>query len=113
MKRLFLALGGTTLAILANARLGAAAQLAEPSDQGAVPAHRFYDSRVRVLGGVAIAPDEVVRRDAVAILGSLSVDGRVAHDAVAIGGNLTVDGFVGHNAVVVLGDAAIDGTVRG
>jgi cytoskeletal protein CcmA (bactofilin family) len=59
-------------------------------------------SRVRILGGITIAKDEVVEQ-AVAVLGSVRVEGQVAQDAVAVGGSAVIDGKVGGSVVAVGG----------
>lgn len=75
------------------------------------------DDRVSVLGSVFIAPDEKVNGSAVAVMGSVTVDGTVSEDAVAIMGSNTINGTVHGNVVAVLGNlrlgpkARVDGDV--
>lgn len=59
-------------------------------------------SRVKVLGGITVDKDEVAEQ-AVAVLGSVRVEGQVAQDAVAVGGSVVVNGKVGGNVVAVGG----------
>jgi cytoskeletal protein CcmA (bactofilin family) len=59
-------------------------------------------SRVKLFGGITVAKDEVTEQ-AVAVLGSVRVEGQVAQDAVAVGGSVVVDGKVGGNVVAVGG----------
>ena len=58
--------------------------------------------RVRFGGGITIDKDEMAQ-EAVAILGSVRVEGEVAEDAVAVGGSVVVNGRVGGNVVAVGG----------
>jgi hypothetical protein len=58
--------------------------------------------RVRFGGGITIDKDEIAQ-EAVAILGSVRVDGEVAEDAVAVGGSVVVNGRVGGSVVAVGG----------
>jgi hypothetical protein len=65
------------------------------------------DDRVQVGDDIEILEGEVVRGDAVAIGGSVTIAGTVRGDAVAVGGNLVLD-----SAAVVGGDAVcIGGTL--
>jgi len=52
------------------------------------------NDRVQIQGDVTVMADEVLLRDAVAILGSVTVDGKVMGDVVAVMGNVTVNGEV-------------------
>jgi hypothetical protein len=59
-------------------------------------------SRVKFGGLTKIDKDEVAE-EAVAILGSIRVDGEVAQDTVAVGGSVVINGKVGGNVVAVGG----------
>jgi hypothetical protein len=71
-----------------------------PVDPPRRPADRTIQSKVRIIGDVRVAEDEIVRRDVVAIFGSVHVEGRVRGDAVAVGGSVylspeaVVDGVI-------------------
>ena len=59
-------------------------------------------SRVRLFGGITVAKSESAE-EAVAILGSVRVEGEVAQNAVAVGGSVEIDGKVGGDVVAVGG----------
>lgn len=58
-------------------------------------------------------PAEATWHEAVSIMGSTIVDGRVSSDAVAVMGSTTVNGSVGGSAIAVLGEVVVNGTVEG
>jgi hypothetical protein len=58
--------------------------------------------RVRLFGGITIHKDESAEQ-AVAVLGSVRVEGEVAQNAVAVGGSVEIDGKVGGDVVAVGG----------
>jgi cytoskeletal protein CcmA (bactofilin family) len=70
------------------------------------PSSGSSGSQVHILGGTTIAKDEVVEQ-AVAVLGSVRVEGQVAQDAVAVLGSVVVNGKVGGNVVAVGGSVHI------
>jgi hypothetical protein len=57
---------------------------------------------VKIGGGITVDKDEMVE-EAVAVLGSVRVDGEVAQDVVAVGGSVVVNGKVNGNVVSVGG----------
>jgi hypothetical protein len=59
-------------------------------------------SRVKIAGGITIDKDEMAE-EAVAVLGSVRVDGQVAQNVVAVGGSVIVNGKVGGDVVSVGG----------
>jgi cytoskeletal protein CcmA (bactofilin family) len=63
-------------------------------------------SRVKVIGGITVDRDELAE-EAVAILGTVRVDGEVAEDAVAVGGSVVINGKVGGNVVAVGGGVSL------
>ena len=65
-------------------------------------------------GNQTVAADRAVR-DAVAIFGSIDVDGTVQGDAVSVWGSMRVNGAVGNDAVAVRGDMTVGpgGTIGG
>jgi hypothetical protein len=65
---------------------------------------RRVGSRVRIGGDVVIAEDELARDEVVAVLGSVTVDGRVDGDVVAVGGSV----FLGPRSEV-RGDVTVVG----
>jgi uncharacterized RDD family membrane protein YckC len=67
--------------------------------------------RVAVGSDNHIAAGEKASHDAVAVMGSLTVDGEVAHDSVAVFGSNILNGSTGHDDVAVLGDVAVNGHV--
>jgi hypothetical protein len=75
---------------------------------------RNGQDRVRFGGDVTVREGEEVRGDAVAIGGSLDVDGRVSGDAVSIGGSLTLGPHadVDGDAVVIAGSLKRDPGAR-
>jgi uncharacterized RDD family membrane protein YckC len=89
------------------------------SGDGTHPHHHHSkgDDRVAVLGSVEVHSDEEVNGSAVAVLGSLAVNGVVDEDAVSVLGSNTINGTVHGNAVSVLGNlhlgpnARVDGDV--
>jgi uncharacterized RDD family membrane protein YckC len=74
--------------------------------------HGNGDDRVAVMGSVRVNADEDVRGAAVAVLGSVRVDGSVSEDAVAVLGSTTVNGTVHGNAVAVLGNLTLGPNAR-
>jgi uncharacterized RDD family membrane protein YckC len=58
-----------------------------------------------------IAAFEKAPHDAVAVMGSLTVDGEVGHDSVAVFGSNILNGSTGHDDVAVMGDVAVNGKV--
>jgi hypothetical protein len=89
--------GSSTAAETTEAESG---ETAEPPT--APPSGSSSGSRVKLLGGITVARDEVTEQ-AVAVLGSVRVDGQVAQDAVAVGGSVVVNGKVGGNVIAVGG----------
>jgi len=75
------------------------------------------DDRVAVMGSVSVGPGEEVDGSAVAVCGSVTVNGTVDEDAVSVMGSNYIDGTVHGNAVAVLGNlrlgpnARVDGDV--
>lgn len=73
-------------------------------------------SRVNFGGSITVEKDELAE-EAVAILGSVRVDGEVAREVTAVGGSVTVNGLVGGNVTAVGGhvrlgpNAVVDGDV--
>jgi len=57
-------------------------------------------SRVKIIGKIVVDKDEMVE-EAVAVLGSVRVDGEVAEDVVAVGGSVVINGKVGGSVVSV------------
>jgi cytoskeletal protein CcmA (bactofilin family) len=74
-------------------------------------------SRLNFGGGITVQKDELAE-EAVAILGSVRVDGEVSRDVNAVGGSVTVNGRVGGNVTAVGGNvrlgphAVVDGDVN-
>lgn len=52
------------------------------------------DDRVQIQGDVMVGPDEVVMGDAVAIMGNVTVEGKVMGDVLAIMGDVRINGEV-------------------
>jgi hypothetical protein len=75
-----------------------------PPDRGPEPRRRVGD-RVRVFGNVTVARDEDVRGQAVAVLGSVRVDGHVSDQVVAVMGSVDLgpDARVGGDVIAVGG----------
>lgn len=69
------------------------------------------NDRVTVGSDNHIAAYEKAPHDAVAVMGSLTVDGAVAHDSVAVMGSNITNGSTGHDDVAVMGDVAVNGKV--
>ena len=67
--------------------------------------------QVTVRSDNRVAAGAVVPNNAVAVMGDLTVDGRVSHDAVAVLGAVRINGAVEHDTVAVLGDVEINGPV--
>ena len=67
-----------------------------------LPSSAGSGSRVRILGGITIDKDEVAEV-AVAVLGSVRVEGQVTQNTVAVLGSVVVDGKVGGDVVAVGG----------
>lgn len=63
-------------------------------------------SRVKFGGGITIAEDELAE-EAVAILGSVRVEGEVSKDVAAIGGGVIINGRVGGDVSAVGGDVRL------
>jgi len=70
--------------------------------------HRRVGERVRVFGDVSVGRDEMVDGQAIAVLGSVRVDGRVADQVVAVLGSVTL----GSDAVVDGDVVAVGGRVH-
>ncbi|HXQ80143.1 MAG TPA: RDD family protein [Opitutaceae bacterium] len=87
----------------ASAAAAAAVPAAEASER---PRHRNSDEddRVSVGGATYVGAKETVEGNAVAVMGSVTVDGTVNGNAVAVMGTNTINGTVRGNAVAVLGD---------
>jgi uncharacterized RDD family membrane protein YckC len=103
----------------ANSAAGSAAADSDDDSDDPAPArpkahpHRRGDNdRVSVLGSVEVEAGKTLRGDAVAVLGSLTVDGTVEGDAVAVLGASTINGTVKGQAVAVLGDLTLGPTAR-
>lgn len=60
--------------------------------------------RVSVMDDFHVLDTEIVKHDAVAVIGNLVVDGEVMNDAVSVMGNNTVNGTVHGNVVAVMGN---------
>lgn len=58
-------------------------------------------------------PADATWREAVSVMGSTIVDGKVSNDAVSVMGDTTVNGTVGGAAVAVMGEVTVNGTVDG
>lgn len=73
-------------------------------------------SRVNLFGGITVEKDELAE-EAVAILGSVRVEGEVDRDVVAVGGSVTINGRVGGSVTAVGGGvrlgpkAVVDGDI--
>jgi len=97
-------IGGACLALLAAPASALARQ--EP---GSEREHRHdQDVRVHVGGDVTVAEGERTRQDAIAILGSVRVDGEVDGDVVAIGGDV----LLGPHAIVHGDTTVVGGQIR-
>lgn len=70
------------------------------------------DDRVSVFANTHVAATETVNGAAVAIMGDVTVDGRVEQDAVAVMGDNTVNGIVRGQVVAVLGDVTLGPKAR-
>jgi hypothetical protein len=72
------------------------------------------NDRVRIGGGVQVAPGEVVRGDVVAIGGDASIDGQVTGDVVCVAGNteLGPNADIGGDLTVVAGTLKRDPAAR-
>ncbi|HET7693313.1 MAG TPA: hypothetical protein VFM44_09525 [Gemmatimonadota bacterium] len=111
-RRILFGIGGAplladTTAMLAGdttAMLAGDTTAGEGDDSEAI-ALESSDDRVRVGASVHVGEDEVVNGDVVAVLGSVSVDGRVTGDVVSVMGsvNLGEDAIVEGEVVVVGG----------
>ena len=103
----------TPLHEIGAASAAAAAPAAEPGER-----HRHRhggddgDDRVSVGSATYVGPDEKVEGNAVAVMGSLTVDGAVHGNAVAVMGTNTINGKVDGNAVAVLGDLTLGPKAR-
>jgi uncharacterized RDD family membrane protein YckC len=84
------------------------------SGDGMHPLHHSSkgDDRVSVLGSVSVGPGEEVNGSAVAVLGSVTVNGTVDEDAVSVMGSNYIDGTVHGNAVAVLGNLSLGPNAR-
>jgi uncharacterized RDD family membrane protein YckC len=74
--------------------------------------HGGDDNKVTVGDANYVGPNETVLDNAVAVMGSLTVDGTVDGNAVAVMGENTVNGKVYGNAVAVLGDLKLGPNAR-
>lgn len=84
---------------------------AAPTEKKTPPAKKKRDARPASrdeapFGNQSVAAGRAVR-DAVAIFGSIDVDGTVQGDAVSVWGAMRVTGSVGHDAVAVRGDMTV------
>ncbi len=80
----------------------------EPEEPEEAPRVRIdrYDTSVQIFSGLTVRENEVYR-DAVVILGPLTVHGEVEGDAVAVGGPVEVTGTVGGELVSVGGNVTL------
>ncbi|HEX3526572.1 MAG TPA: hypothetical protein VH988_05865, partial [Thermoanaerobaculia bacterium] len=78
------------------------AETPEPPAAPEPPMSPDAGGRVRLFGGITVDKNESAEQ-AVAILGSVRVEGEVAQNAVAVGGSVEIDGKVGGNVVAVGG----------
>jgi len=78
------------------------AETPEPPAAPEPPMAPDAGGRVRLFGGITVGKNESAEQ-AVAILGSVRVEGEVAQNAVAVGGSVEIDGKVGGNVVAVGG----------
>lgn len=102
----------TPLHEIGAASPAAAAPTAEPGERH----HRHHggddNDRVSVGSATYVGPDERVEGNAVAVMGSLTVDGSVHENAVAVMGTNTINGKVEGDAVAVLGDLTLGPKAR-
>jgi uncharacterized RDD family membrane protein YckC len=70
------------------------------------------DDRVSIMGSVSVEPDEEVNGSAVAVMGSVAVNGTVDEDAVSVLGSTTINGTVHGSAVAVLGNLRLGPNAR-
>ncbi len=81
----------------------------EPPEAPRPPRARTgHGDRVRILGSVTVASDELVDGQAVAVIGSVRVDGEVGQQVVAVLGNVDL----GPNAIVGGDVVSVGGRVR-
>lgn len=89
---------------------------APEQDESPRPATETSGSRVNFGGNITVEKDEVAE-EAVALAGSVQVDGEVIRDVQAIAGSVTVNGLVGGDVTAVGGhvrlgpNAVVDGDV--
>lgn len=87
-----------------------------PEDQDTEYPSSTSGSRLKFGGGITVQKDELAE-EAVAIMGSIRVEGEVSRDVTAVGGSVTVNGRVGGDVTAVGGDvrlgpeAVVDGDV--
>jgi uncharacterized RDD family membrane protein YckC len=74
--------------------------------------HSPRGDRVHIMDDVVVSAGEIIRGDAVAVMGDLKVDGEVMHDAVAVMGDNTINGTVHHDVVAVMGDLTLGPKAR-
>jgi len=70
------------------------------------------NDRVQIQGDVTVGPNEVILGDAVAVMGNVTVDGKVMGDVVAVMGNVTVNGEVMGNITAIGGRVTRSDTAR-
>ena len=102
--------GGAPSAVPEPARPESRSEPAAPSEPP-VPDRKFrrqVETRVRIGGNVTVPQDEEVTGPVVAVLGSVTVDGRVRDNVVAVGGNV----HLGPSADVRGDVVAVGGTVE-
>lgn len=104
--------GDTTAVTAADTTAGAAGDTTaadeDEDETGGMVTVESSDDRVRVGASVHVREDEVVRGDVVAVLGSVSVDGRVTGDVVSVGGSVEL----GPEAVVEGEVVVVGGTLE-
>jgi uncharacterized RDD family membrane protein YckC len=89
------------------------------NEDGSIVMHQMDDgeNRVSISDFTYVGPEETVPGNAVAVLGSVKVDGTVDGNSVAVMGSNTINGAVHGNVVAVLGsiklgpEARVDGNV--
>jgi uncharacterized RDD family membrane protein YckC len=97
--------------ISANDTAAAPTPTAAPAEKDRHRRH-YDDNKVSVGDSTYVGPDESVDGNAVAVMGTLAVDGSVSGNAVSVMGSSTINGTVNGNAVAVLGDLTLGPKAR-
>jgi len=74
--------------------------------------HSGHGDKVHIMDDVVVSAEEIVKGDAVAVMGDMTVNGEVMHDAVAVMGDNTINGTVHHDVVAVMGDLTLGPKAR-